>query len=396
MRSGLLSSYSTFDSTRFRERSISCTSLKRNSRFGIHSVLLEPCFLRHRPGLPVFARHVEQYKDKEQRDESKAISENEANRKDKQTSPISKVETDNDGFFKKFKSIVNTFWVGCKQLLWVDARKAWATKNKLKRHDYDLTILTREELSHMRQTQKDIIKSLPVALLFFVPFVGYFAPVLGYLFPKRLLSPQFWDIEQQKKFAFEDHTKRSQYYCPLIQEVGWSSRELKNQDLLHLCIKVIDGYHLVNEEILKQRGAFKVELLSIAKMPRFHLVKLCKTWLLPVKWYVPSRVLREFLSYRIKQIIEDDAAIRRDGMDILSEICIRQACHARGLDKYSFDISVMKEWLEDWIKLTENLSEEDSSFIAHCAAIKTMNFSKIMQKKEPPNDDSINISEKII
>ena len=53
-------------------------------------------------------------------------------------------------------------------------------------------------------------------------------------------------------------------------------------------------------------------------------VKLCKTWLLPVKWYVPSRVLREFLSYRIKQIIEDDAAISRDGIGILSDICIRQ------------------------------------------------------------------------
>ena len=43
-----------------------------------------------------------------------------------------------------------------------------------------------------------------------------------------------------------------------------------------------------------------------------------------MKLYVPSKVLREFLSYRIKQIIEDDAAIRRDGMDILSDLCIRQ------------------------------------------------------------------------
>ena len=29
------------------------------------------------------------------------------------------------------------------------------------------------------QTQKDIIKSLPVALLFFLPFVGYLAPIIG-------------------------------------------------------------------------------------------------------------------------------------------------------------------------------------------------------------------------
>ncbi len=52
--------------------------------------------------------------------------------------------------------------------------------------------------------------------------------------------------------------------------------------------------------------------------------KLCKTWLLPVKWYIPSKVLRELLTYRIKQIIEDDDAIRREGMDSLSDLCIRQ------------------------------------------------------------------------
>ena len=160
MKSGLLSGYSTFVNTRYRQSTVSCTSSKRDSRFGIHSALLEPCFFRHMLGLPVFARHIKEHKDSTQLDESKAISENVANSKDKQTSPISKVETDNDGCFKKFKGIVNTFWVGCKQLLWVDARKAWATKNKLKRHDYDLTILTREELSHMRQVQESFRFSL--------------------------------------------------------------------------------------------------------------------------------------------------------------------------------------------------------------------------------------------
>lgn len=57
------------------------------------------------------------------------------------------------GVLVGFKEMVNTFWLGCKQLLWIDARKALATKRKLRRHDYDLTILTREELSHMRQVQ---------------------------------------------------------------------------------------------------------------------------------------------------------------------------------------------------------------------------------------------------
>lgn len=336
------------------------------------------------------------FSEKAERVELKDVKVDEKDEKGPMVEESGVKEKARSGPYVRFKGMVNTFWIGCKQLLWIDARKAWATKRKLKRHDYDLTIVTREELRHMRQTQKDIIKSLPVALLFCVPFIGYFAPVIGYLFPKRLLSHQFWDIEQGKKFAFEDHAKRSQYYRPLVQEVGWTSRELKNLDLFQLCIKAIDGYHIDNEEVLKQREVFKNHLLTIKGMPRFHLVKLCKTWLLPVKWYVPSRVLREFLSYRIKQIIEDDAAISRDGIGILSDICIRQACHARGLDKYSFDIPVMKLWLEDWLQLTQLLGDGDKSFIAHCAAIKTMNFSKsIIQKAEVVHEDDADMGCKL-
>ena len=69
-----------------------------------------------------------------------------------QTQP-NKTEDDkrNVGRFGRFRAMVTAFFEGCKQLLWIDARKAWATKKKLKRHDYDLTILTREELRHMRQ-----------------------------------------------------------------------------------------------------------------------------------------------------------------------------------------------------------------------------------------------------
>lgn len=291
-----------------------------------------------------------------------------------------------DGAIARIKGIINSFWLGCKQLMWIDARKAWATKKKLKSNNYDLTFLTREDLRHMRQTKKDIFKSLPMALLFFLPFIGYFAPLIGFLFPKKFLSHQFWNTEQMKKFAFEDHAKRSQYYLPLIQELGWSSKELKDQELLKLCMKAIDKSKIENDELLAMKGVFDKDLMTVEGMPRFHLEKLCKTWLLPVKWYIPGKILREYLPYRIKQIIEDDAAIRREGTAVLTDKCIRQACHARGLDKYSFDIPVMKEWLEDWINLTTNLTDNNLSFMAHCAAFKTINFGRDIEEKLSKNN----------
>ena len=92
--------------------------------------------------------------------------------------------------FQKFKEMLNTFWEGCKQLLWVDARKAWATKRKLKRHDYDLTILTREELRHLRQVKFsfDINIFLRVTLQVFLLFIDCNYPLrkVAFYYPGHL------------------------------------------------------------------------------------------------------------------------------------------------------------------------------------------------------------------
>ena len=81
--------------------------------------------------------------EKEEKKDFREESQNQRNKKED--------EKKNVGTFGRFRALVTAFFEGCKQLLWIDARKAWATKKKLKRHDYDLTILTREELRHMRQ-----------------------------------------------------------------------------------------------------------------------------------------------------------------------------------------------------------------------------------------------------
>ena len=67
---------------------------------------------------------------------------------DRDTVPSNKTKS---GPLRKLLAMANAFWIGCKQLLWTDAKQAYATRKKLKHNNYDLTILTREELRHMRQ-----------------------------------------------------------------------------------------------------------------------------------------------------------------------------------------------------------------------------------------------------
>lgn len=93
------------------------------------------------------------FSEKAERVELKDVKVDEKDEKGPMVEESGVKEKARSGPYVRFKGMVNTFWIGCKQLLWIDARKAWATKRKLKRHDYDLTIVTREELRHMRQVQ---------------------------------------------------------------------------------------------------------------------------------------------------------------------------------------------------------------------------------------------------
>ena len=60
----------------------------------------------------------------------------------------------------------------------------------------------------------------------------------SYFYPRQLLSQQFWHPDQKKEFVLEEYEKRSQYYLPLIKEVGVTAKENNNKDLLKFCLQV--------------------------------------------------------------------------------------------------------------------------------------------------------------
>lgn len=303
---------------------------------------------------------------------------NQKEQKSSKESPSENPAPVKQGTLKKVKAIIDVFWIGCKALF-KDVRLALKTRRKLGLyHQRDYSKLSREELRHMRQTRQDVVKTFPVTLMFMIPFIGYVAPLLAYFFPKQLLSQQFWHPDQKKEFILEKYERRSQYYQPLIKEVGVTSKEIQNNELLNLCYNVLDGWHPSNSELLTFKDVFmKCEDLSLQGMPRYHLVKICKCWLIPTAWYLPRWFLTNSLRRRILRLRDDDALILRDGIEILTPECVQQAVQFRGLDEAALCDRLKVHWLDEWVKLSTKVSAEDVAFLAHCAVFKAANFETI-------------------
>ncbi|XP_068688275.1 LETM1 domain-containing protein 1-like isoform X2 [Montipora foliosa] len=232
--------------------------------------------------------------------------------------------TRGDSRIQKLGKVVAAFVGGSKQL-GKDVKLMFEIQKKLKNNSYNWDILKTEEIIHLHQTRKDLLKSLPVVVAFFIPFLGYVVPFVAFLYPKQLLSRHYWQPHQKEKFVIQDITRRRRHYLPLVREVGRLALGYKahsqSEDLMSTSVKVVEKQHPSNQELLNAVEFFKGELLSFDYLPRYHLV-----------------------------------------------------CHSRGLDTTDVDPEALVQWLADWVELSNAAGDTDESFMAHCAVFKTMNY----------------------
>jgi len=289
-----------------------------------------------------------------------------------------KDKSETKGFFAKVKFVGIVFGNGCKNLA-MDVRYAFQIRRKLGLYsEQNYSKLTRDEVRHLHQTRADMKKTFPVMALFFVPIVGYFAPILAYRYPQKLLPQQFLDLAQQKAFLLEEYEKRSQYYLPLIKEVAVTCKEIQSKELYKLCMHVIKGNHPTNAELLQFKEVFSsCQDFSLQNVPRYHLVKLCKCWLIPTGWFLPRSYMMRALRKRIARLHLDDTLILREGVHIMTAKAITKAAHVRGLDESPLNELSVFLWLDEWVQMSSKVSDSDVSFLAHCAAFKAANFEKI-------------------
>ena len=76
---------------------------------------------------------------------------------------------------------------------------------------------------------------------------------------------------------------------------------------------------------------------------------------------------RKKLKYRAFLLLEmDKAIIREGGVEALSTDSLRNACHMRGLNSSHLLNQDMRDWLNQWLQVSQNLDSASYSLLLHC------------------------------
>jgi len=271
-------------------------------------------------------------------------------------------------YFQRFKFLLKTFTFGLKDLV-SDGRIAWKTRRKWIECNRDYNQMNRAEIIHMFHTIDDWRKTMPTVIVAMLPVIGYFIPVIAFIFPKQLLSQQFWTAKQKQRFMEEDHQKRCQYYNSLVKETG------KFEEFNKLMLNISSGIHPTNTELQELKYAFCNDgNLSLHQLPLPHLTLLCKCWSIKTGLIIPRWMLYRGLERKISRMHVDDLMVLKEGVESLSETSITQAVHFRGLDN-SINLKLKQLWLQEWVDMSSQQSNGAStSFLAHSAVFKGINF----------------------
>jgi hypothetical protein len=129
-------------------------------------------------------------------------------------------------FFRRLKDMAWRFWNGTKGLM---SDQKTAVQLALK---YDQ--LCRREKEFIRNAKSDVIKILPVLILFCIPFIGYAAPLLAFRYPRRFLSQHFFTAKQLRLNAELEYKERSNAYHAIMQSVKNLQQDRNVDDLVQL------------------------------------------------------------------------------------------------------------------------------------------------------------------
>jgi len=250
--------------------------------------------------------------------------------------------------------------------------------------------LSYNELLIYFQLPRDLIKVGPFIIISAAPFANYVTFPVAYMFPRQILSPHFWTIEQKINFALIDHRKRLRSYRPTFRHIqakldsvpetyviddndGSGIKKLDSQkegDIIQLrkkCRAIFgklgSGLHPTVEEILEVKFAFTKKPYGMLHLSSRHMSRLCKIYGIN-SWLFGKRPrLWNFIGF-IREM--DLAIIREGGPQKLNQDQLRQACFMRGLNPVGMTRDEMLNWINNWLFIARNVEGSSLSLLLHC------------------------------
>lgn len=235
--------------------------------------------------------------------------------------------------------------------------------------------IPRRQVEQQRQFKKDIAKVIPT--LFWwqaIPFVGTSVAFFALVFPRYLLSSQFYSEDQRRKFAHMDYVRKRTFFSSLIASGVGTNVDVINR--VHAHQTDADTEYDMAGFILSAKSMMEImsvndhlnsrENVCVESLTRSQLLNLCVTsgsTLLPIQFVqltVPSFVMRFFIKSVASDIVRDDKLIIAEGRNVnsLTENEILAACELRGLPTLSdMSVTAMRQCLSNHLRMVCEIQE---------------------------------------
>jgi len=300
---------------------------------------------------------------------------------------------------RRARGMLDRYFIGLKKLFrdFSDAFMLWRSQRKLKQAQRrgpvrleanTEAMLTWKERTLLRRMPIDFVRMLPIACNPIPPPFGLAIPLIACLFPRVLLTHQFYSEDEAACYAWDEHLRR---------------HRVKRDVLIHLLQKVAnynaadpfgaagasngvtDGSEAVDVEgdavqLLTNTFGDKAGKARIDSLSREHVCHLLDTWIggsasvsrklrlmqrYPFRLFVPTPLLRRGLEAIADEIAADDEFLAASDFDSLTTDELEYACQCRGITPSllylgSMRREALKRRLEGYLRVREKIESSAS------------------------------------
>ncbi|CAK1554638.1 unnamed protein product [Leptosia nina] len=272
--------------------------------------------------------------------------------------------------FPSAMKMYRVFSIGIKDFL-RDLKTYITLRIKIAR-DQGFSNMSRQDIELYEKMPTDMWRIAPVLILSAIPFGNYIIFPLAFLKPRKLLCSHFWSIQQRVEFSMQDLTERLRYNRAVFRALQERLDTIPESSIKEKWERIIallgSGVHPTANDIIECKELFSKEPYNMKNLTYAHMGSLLR-----MHGLKKSIFRRKKLKYRAFLLLQmDKAIIREGGVEMLGSESLRNACQIRGLNGSHLSNQNMKDWLQQWLQVSQNVDS-----MAHVGSKKPIDKDKL-------------------